>query len=59
MLCQADARQVDCHLIPVNTRGIVYRVLETTGLLDHFGMGAVQEAVSSGPGEPERQRTGC
>ena len=48
VLCQADARQVDCHIILVNTSRAVYRVLEITGLLDHFGVKAGPQAISSG-----------
>jgi anti-anti-sigma factor len=38
LLCQADARQVDCHLKLVKPQPMVYRVLQITGLLEHFGL---------------------
>jgi len=34
--CRADAGHVDCDITLINTPPIVYRVLEITGLLDHF-----------------------
>jgi anti-anti-sigma factor len=36
VLCQADARQVDCRIMLVDTPPLVRRVLEICGLLDHF-----------------------
>jgi anti-sigma B factor antagonist len=36
--CQADARQVGCHITLVDTSPAVYRVLEISALLDHFGI---------------------
>jgi anti-anti-sigma factor len=36
--CQADARQVDCQITLTNPQPMVYRVLQITGLLDHFGV---------------------
>jgi anti-anti-sigma factor len=36
--CQDYARRVDCHITLVATPPIVYRVLEITALLDHFGV---------------------
>ncbi|WP_161952638.1 STAS domain-containing protein [Actinoplanes sp. TFC3] len=38
VLCQAGARAAGCRLILVKTPPAVYRVLETTSLLDHFGV---------------------
>jgi anti-anti-sigma factor len=34
--CQADARPVGCHITLTATSHPVYRILEITGLLDHF-----------------------
>jgi anti-anti-sigma factor len=36
VLCQADARQVDCRIMMVDTPPFARRVLEICGLLDHF-----------------------
>ncbi len=38
LLCQADARQVDCLLKLIKPQPMVYRVLQITGLLEHFGL---------------------
>ena len=38
VLCQADARQVDCQITLTQPQPVVYRVLEITGLLEHFGL---------------------
>ena len=38
VLCQDDARQVGCDITVVNAPARIYRVLEITGLVDHFGM---------------------
>ena len=38
VLCQADARQVDCQITLTQPQPVVYRVLEITGLLAHFGL---------------------
>src|SRR5215211_5376644 len=38
VLCQADAQQVDCHITLTNPQPVVYRVLQVTGLLEHFGL---------------------
>jgi anti-anti-sigma factor len=42
VLCQADARQVDCQIRFTNPQPMVYRVLQITGLLEHFGLAAQQ-----------------
>jgi anti-anti-sigma factor len=34
--CHADAEQVDCRLTVTDPHPIAYRVLQVTGLLDHF-----------------------
>jgi anti-anti-sigma factor len=36
--CQADARQVDCQIRLTKPQPVVYRVLQITGLLEHFGL---------------------
>jgi anti-sigma B factor antagonist len=36
--CQSDARQVDCRITLTNPQPVVYRVLQITGLLEHFGL---------------------
>jgi anti-sigma B factor antagonist len=38
VLCQSDARQVDCQITLTNPQASVYRVLQITGLLEHFGL---------------------
>lgn len=38
LLCQADARQVDCLVKLIKPQPMVYRVLQITGLLEHFGL---------------------
>jgi anti-anti-sigma factor len=38
LLCQADARQVDCQITLTNPQPVVYRVLQITGLLEHLGL---------------------
>jgi anti-anti-sigma factor len=38
LLCQADARQVDCHIRLTNPEPMVYQVLQITGLVEHFGL---------------------
>jgi anti-sigma B factor antagonist len=38
VLCQADARQLDCQITLTKPQPIVYRVLQVTGLLEHFGL---------------------
>lgn len=38
LICHAEARRVDCPLTLVNPRQTVYRVLELTGVLDHFSI---------------------
>ena len=38
VLCQADARQVDCRIRLVHPQPAVYRVLKMTGLLEHFSV---------------------
>jgi anti-sigma B factor antagonist len=42
VLCQADARRVDCQIRLINPHPMVYRVLQITGLLEHFGLTAPQ-----------------
>jgi anti-sigma B factor antagonist len=36
--CQADARQLECRIRLIGTPPVVYRVLQITGLLEHFGV---------------------
>jgi anti-anti-sigma factor len=38
LLCQADAHQADCQIRLTKPQPGVYRVLQITGLLDHFGL---------------------
>ncbi len=38
LLCQADARQVDCEIRLTGARPLVYRTLQIAGLLEHFGL---------------------
>lgn len=38
VLCQADARQVDCWIRLANVQPAVYLVLHLTGLVEHFGV---------------------
>jgi anti-anti-sigma factor len=38
VLCQADAQQVDCQIRLTKPQPVVYRVLQITGLLEHFGL---------------------
>ena len=40
LMCHADAARVDCEVILVDPHPWVYRVLEITGLLDHFHLTA-------------------
>jgi anti-anti-sigma factor len=58
VLCQADARQLDCHITLTNPQPVVYRVLQVTGLLEHFGLTGPPPAdlpragTSSAPSRP-------
>lgn len=53
VLSQADARQLDCHIRVTKPQPIVYRVLEITGLLEHFGLPIPQPPrVSRHPARP-------
>jgi anti-anti-sigma factor len=36
--CHAEAQRAGCHLALLNTPNRVYRVLQITGLLEHFGL---------------------
>jgi anti-anti-sigma factor len=38
LLCHSDAQRLECPLVLTNPRPSVYRVLEITALLDHFGI---------------------
>ena len=38
VVCQADARQVECRIALVDVPPAVHRVLQITGLLAHFGV---------------------
>ena len=38
LTCKADAEQVGCPMTVTGTGATVHRVLEITGLLDHFGI---------------------
>jgi anti-anti-sigma factor len=46
LLCQAEAQRVDCRITLSRPRPGVYRVLEVTGLLDHFGLQARRPAYA-------------
>jgi anti-sigma B factor antagonist len=36
--CHGDAQQVDCRLTVIDPHPMAYRILQITGLLDHFGV---------------------
>jgi anti-anti-sigma factor len=36
--CHAEAERAGCHLALLNTPSRVYRILQITGLLEHFGL---------------------
>jgi anti-anti-sigma factor len=38
LLCQADARQLECEIALRNTPSTAYRVLQVAGLLEQFGL---------------------
>jgi anti-sigma B factor antagonist len=38
LLCEADARQLGCGITITDPHPAAYRVLQLTGLLDHFGL---------------------
>jgi anti-anti-sigma factor len=38
VLCHADAQQMDCRIRLTKPQPAVYRVLQITGLLEHFGL---------------------
>ena len=38
MVCQADARQLECRIALVDVPPAVHQVLRITGLLAHFGV---------------------
>jgi anti-anti-sigma factor len=38
LLCQADARQLDCEITLCKTPPTAYRLLQLAGLLEHFGL---------------------
>jgi anti-anti-sigma factor len=44
LLCQSDAQRADCRITLTRPCPGVYRVLEVTGLLDHFGLPARRRA---------------
>jgi anti-anti-sigma factor len=44
LMCQADAQQARCRITLTRPRAGVHRVLEVTGLLDHFGLQAQRPA---------------
>ncbi len=46
--CQADARRAGGHLVLLNVPPMVLRVLEITGLVDHFGVAHVWDDVTAG-----------
>lgn len=50
VLCQADARQMNCRIRLTNVQPAVYRVLHLTGLVEHFGVPRRQPR----PGSPDR-----
>jgi anti-anti-sigma factor len=45
--CHADARRMGCELVLTDAHPMAYRVLQITGLLDHFGLTS---------GEPRQER---
>ena len=51
VLCQADARKVDCRIILLDTPPFFHRVLEICGLLNHFHLepSEVPEPSPAGP----------
>ena len=36
--CHAEAQQADCDIVLAGTSAAVYRVLDITGLVEHFGL---------------------
>lgn len=42
LLCHADARLVDCELMLTDAHPMAHRILQITGLADHFGLTAGQ-----------------
>ena len=46
--CQADAQRVDCRIRLTKPQPVVYRVLQITGLLEHFGMAGPLPADRTG-----------
>jgi anti-anti-sigma factor len=53
VLCQDDARHVGCDIAVINATAGIYRVLEITGLVDHFGM-----TPPAGDGTADHRTTG-
>jgi len=49
IMCQADARQAGAHIVLVNTPPMIHRVLEITGLLEHFGVTRPHDAEPAAP----------
>jgi anti-anti-sigma factor len=47
VLCQADAEQVDSRIRLTHAQPLVYRELQVTGLLEHFGL--TRPRPSDGP----------
>ena len=57
VLCQADARQMDCRIRLTNVPAAVYRVLHLTGLVEHFGVPRQQpQPGSAGRSTPAAPR---
>jgi anti-anti-sigma factor len=44
LLCHRDAQSVDCRLTLTDPPPMAYRVLQITGLLDHFGLAEAHTA---------------
>jgi anti-anti-sigma factor len=48
LLCHRDAQSVECRLTLTDPRPMAYRVLQITGLLDHFGLAEAHTAEPMG-----------
>jgi len=58
VLCQADAQQVDCQITLTRPQRLVYRVLQVTGLLEHFGLTTPPPSNATTPGGPPATNRG-
>jgi len=54
LLCEADARQLGCGITIIDPHPAVYRVLQLTGLLDHFGLTDWQPSGTTPPAVADR-----